>query len=101
MCGCALEHPGSQCGGSGCHCHEENGLYPVKTLFQLPGTIKVPIKFDGFVVGEAEISKNGEIITAELNASGVGREIRDVLLSGFADSISIRPNYIPSKKKEN
>lgn len=62
--------------------------------------MKLPIKFDGFIIGEAEVSPDGSIIKAELDLSGVGQEIRDILSSGLTDSLSIRPNHIPVVRKK-
>lgn len=88
MCDCGYRiHPGNDCGGSGCRCHDEQNF------------ITVPVTFEGFVVGTADISPAGEIITSELNLSEVGKEIREVLSSGLADSISIRPNFISVEEK--
>ena len=86
MCDCESRHPGYACSGRSCPCHD-----PKETM-------TVPIKFEGFILGKAEISPDCMIITAELDESGAGQEIRNVLLCGLADSISIRPNFLPATK---
>jgi hypothetical protein len=87
MCDCAYRvHLGIRCGGSGCHCHDEEN------------SITIPVKFEGFVIGTATITDS--TITATFDKSTVAKEIREDLLYGFADSITIRPNLIPAKKKE-
>ena len=88
MCDCESRHVGYACNGMSCRCHDAKEV------------IRVPIKFDGFVIGKAEISPDGRIINAELDNSSVGQEIRNVLLCGLADGISIRPNFIPAKRKD-
>ena len=82
-----------------CHNPDPEWLNTIIEVSDSKENMKVPIKFDGLVVGEAEISSDGKIIKAELNANGVGQEIRNVLLCGLADSISIKPNFIPSIKE--
>lgn len=64
---------------------------------------KVPVKHDGMIVGRAEISRDGEIINAELTEGLLPRVLKYALLEGVADGISIRPNYVTAipKNKEN
>jgi hypothetical protein len=52
---------------------------------------KVPIKFDGFTIGSAFVSSDGQIIIARIDTSNVGEEIRERLLSDTLDHISINP----------
>jgi hypothetical protein len=87
MCDCAYRtHVGIRCGGLGCRCHDEEN------------SITVPVKFEGFVIGTAIITDN--TITATFGSTTVAKEIKDNLMLGFADSITIRPNLIPAKQKE-
>lgn len=62
--------------------------------------ISLPIKFDGFVIGQAEISDDGRTIVASIDRSGVGLEIREVLQSGLCEGLAINPRYTLEKKKE-
>src|SRR5665647_332096 len=90
MCECeASRHPGKECGSRFCHCHG------------LQCKITVPIKLDGFLIGKAEISPDGQIITSELEKSHIGQEIREALILGLADSISIKANYVPVQLKNS
>lgn len=58
--------------------------------------IHTPVIFEGQVVGKAEISECGEIITAELhNAGDLPANLRAALTMGLADGISLAPNYTP------
>lgn len=59
-------------------------------MFEKPHR-KVPVKFDGFKIGSAFISSDGRIIIARIDASNVGEEIRERLLSDTLDHISISP----------
>ena len=82
-------------------CHDPDPEW-LNTIVEVPDSkenMTVPIKFDGLVVGKAEISPDGKIINAELYGSGVGQELRNVLLCGLADSVSIKPNFVPSVKE--
>lgn len=85
MCSCSAQHRGIRCGGIGCYCHDDD----LVTL--------VPLKFDGFVIGNAVISSDYQTITATIDSSGVGLEIRERLQSGLYDALSIKPNPIPAK----
>lgn len=58
--------------------------------------MKVPVKVDGQVVGVAEVSMNGEVISAELSdTTGLPKYIRDMFLHDLADSLSIGVNMKP------
>lgn len=62
----------------------------------------VPVKHNGQTIGMAEISPDGEIITAELNDGLLPKVLKFSLREGLADGISISPNYVPAvPKKEN
>lgn len=59
--------------------------------------IRVPVKFEGREVGVAEISEDGEIITAELNnVDNLPSNLREAFLIGIADSVSLGINYTPA-----
>jgi hypothetical protein len=58
--------------------------------------LKVPVKFLGETVGQAEISADGDIITVELKDGTLHQLLKFSLREGLADGISIRPNYVPS-----
>ena len=60
----------------------------------------VPIKVEEFVVGIAEISLDGKVLIAKFNSGMIGKELREVLAYGFADSISIWPNIIPAQERK-
>lgn len=51
--------------------------------------LSVPVTIGGRVVGKAEISRDGEIINAELESGALPRELRDMFHMGFADALSI------------
>lgn len=54
-------------------------------------SITVPLKFDGFDIGTAVLTESGTVITAKLNSSIVGQEIREILMCGMVDGLSIHP----------
>lgn len=59
--------------------------------------IHVPVTFEGRQVGKAEISEDGEIITAELdNIDNLPKNLREIFLVGMADGLSIGVNYKPA-----
>ena len=87
MCGCWSQHRGIGCGGIGCRCHDEENR------------IVIPLKFDGFVIGEAKMNTNGTF-TATIDSSGVGQEIQSILQSGLCAGLAISPRYTAAKKKE-
>lgn len=49
-------------------------------------TVKVPLKFEGQVVGEATCNPDGTI-TCELNQSRLGLKVHDVLTEGILDHL--------------
>jgi len=65
---------------------------------KMEGT-KVPVKYHGVTVGQAEISPDGDIITAKLDDSLLPKVFQYSLREGFADGISISPNYVPAKPR--
>lgn len=65
--------------------------------------ITVPLKFDGFDIGEAVVVWDGRdmVVTAHIDeTTPVGKELYETLLFDMADAISIRPNYIPAIPKD-
>jgi len=52
---------------------------------------KVPVKFDGFEIGDGILSEDGKIVMIKLNDSGVGLEIQSFLQTRSVGSISINP----------
>jgi hypothetical protein len=59
--------------------------------FKRMSGLKVPLRLgqDGPIIGEAEISNDGEVITAELTTGSIPGELRDMFLIGHADALSI------------
>ena len=64
-------------------------------------SITVPVEFDGFVVGRGVLTNDGNTLTITFKPDGVGVEMREVLLYGMANSVSIRPNYTPAYKQKH
>lgn len=56
----------------------------------------VPVTIAGREVGRAEISRDGEVITVELNSGSLPRELRDMFLIGHADALSIDTHHTPA-----
>lgn len=59
----------------------------------------VPVTIGGRVVGQGEISRDGEVITIELESGTLPRELRDMLLMDLADGISIDTVKTPASPK--
>lgn len=55
--------------------------------------LRVPVKFQDQVVGVADISRDGEIINAELFSGQVPRELRRVFLDRTANHLNISIGY--------
>lgn len=51
----------------------------------------LPLKFDGFEIGTAVISKDGKTLTAELNDTNVSKEIQKKFLDASVSHFSIKP----------
>lgn len=52
--------------------------------------LKVPLKMHGVTIGSAMIGPHGEIF-ADVDASMLGMEMREALLAGLTDGLSISP----------
>lgn len=62
--------------------------------------VYVPVKIFGEIVGTALIGNNGEIFLG-IDQSRLGRELKGILQSGFAEHLSLGPVYTPIKRKES
>jgi hypothetical protein len=51
---------------------------------------KVPVTFDGFEIGDAILSKDGQVVMIKLNDTPVGMEFRETLCALRGGSVSIR-----------
>ena len=63
--------------------------------------LKVPVTLYGSIVGEALIGPVGQIFI-DIDETPKGKEMREVLMMGFIDHLTIAPqhHYIP-KRRDN
>jgi len=61
--------------------------------------LKVPLRLGqgGPIIGTAEISRDGEVITAELKSGHIPNELRDMFVVGLADGLSIDTCKTPAR----
>ena len=64
--------------------------------------LKVPVTLYGSIIGEALIGPEGQVFI-DIDTTPKGKEMREVLLMGFIDHLSLVPqhHYILQKREEN
>lgn len=64
--------------------------------------VEVPLKFEGRIVGKAKVLSNGNI-ECDFNNSSLGRALRDRMVEGILDNISLVPGSVglPSQRSVN
>lgn len=58
---------------------------------ELQPRAKVPVKYDGFEIGEAAVSPGGGYITIKLNGTVMASEMRAIMEADVSDFVSIKP----------